>query len=280
VDDGDAGWISTGSWQSSPGATDIGGKLHWTSTTSGQATASAIWKASMPTDGYYEVGVFVNDNHASSGWAPYTIYSADPAKTGVQLKHLVQVDESHIGTFQSSFGQVITGGQWVGLGTYYFRSKQPGRVVLSNATGENGLQLSADGVEFASLVPLNYTFAVLDDGTPTQLAPGSTTPIQLTFQNKGNFAWNARGQDTVQVVYRWLDSQQKIISTSQPVSLPNAVAVNESAPISIQLLAPTQPGVYTLEWDLMQGKQLFSQQGAKAHDDSVNVDGSNVGNTG
>lgn len=272
VDDGDSGWSTTGNWQSAQASTDIGGKLHWTTTTSGSATASATWQTPLPGDGYYEIGAFVNDNHASSSWATYTIYSADPDKPGAEVKRQVQVDESHIGTFQSSFGQVKTGGQWVGLGTYYFRSTQPARVVLSNATGENGQQISADGVEFATLVPPTYAFAVPGDNTPSHMSAGSTAAVQLTFQNTGNFTWYARDKDGIQVIYRWLDSQQKTVSTGKPVPLPDNTAMNTTKAVSIQVQAPTQPGAYTLQWDLIQGKQSFSQLGAQPHNDSVTID--------
>lgn len=271
VDDGDEGWSTTGQWQSAQAPTDINGQIHWTTTTSSSATASATWQTSLPTDGYYEVGAFVNDNHASSSWATYTIYSADPDKPGVEHKHQVKLDESHIGTFQSSFGQVKTGGQWVGLGTYYFRNGQPGRVVLNNATGENGQQISADGVEFATLAPITYAFAMSKDNTPAQMASGSTVSVQLTLQNTGSFIWYTQGKDGIQVIYSWLDDQQKTVSTGQPVPLPHNMAKNATGPISIQVQAPTQPGKYTLQWDLIQGKQRFSQQGAQPHNDNVTV---------
>ncbi len=153
VDDGKAGWSSTGTWYRSLFKTDINGDLHWTPTSSGGATATATWHPTIPRDGYYEVGVFVDDTHASSGWAAYTVYSADPNRYGVVLQHTVYVDQAHIGLFQGPFGTVNTGPQWVGIGTYYFRHSMNGQVTLSNATGENGQQLAADGVEFAPISP-------------------------------------------------------------------------------------------------------------------------------
>ncbi len=148
VDDGSTDWTRTGTWHKSHAASDIGGKLHWTATTSGDATATATWQPTLPADGYYEIGVFVDDNHASSGWATYTIHSVDPTQTDKALQHIVYVDEEHIGSFPGPYGQVNTGPQWISLGTYYFTANTPARVVLSNATGEHGLEVAADGVEF------------------------------------------------------------------------------------------------------------------------------------
>ena len=41
--------------------------------------------------------------------------------------------------------------QWISLGTFFFKTSLPARVVLNNATGEKGEQLAADGVEFVPL---------------------------------------------------------------------------------------------------------------------------------
>jgi hypothetical protein len=149
VDDGSSGWTRTGSWHKASSSSDINVHMHWTSTTSGAATATATWQTTLPTDGYYEVGVFIDDNHASSSWAPYTISSVDPTDTTKVVHHTVYVDQEHIGSFQGPYGWENTGPQWIGLGTYYFTSLMAASVMISNATGENGLQLGADGVEFA-----------------------------------------------------------------------------------------------------------------------------------
>ncbi|WP_338253266.1 peptidoglycan DD-metalloendopeptidase family protein [Dictyobacter halimunensis] len=146
VDDSSSGWSSTGNWHRSAFWTDFRGSLHWTST--GGASATATWRPVIPADGYYEVGVYVDDTHATSSWVPYTIHSANPENPLLPVRHTVRVDESHIGVFGGPFGSVSTGTQWVSLGTYYFHRGTTGSVVLSNFTGEFGTQVAADGVEF------------------------------------------------------------------------------------------------------------------------------------
>jgi murein DD-endopeptidase MepM/ murein hydrolase activator NlpD len=148
VDDGDPGWSSSGLWRLARSATDINGDLRWTTTSAFGASATATWHPTLPANGYYEVGVFVDDSYATSGWLPYTVYSANPNNPTQVIRHTVYVDEAHIGSFRGPYGNVVTGAQWVGIGTYYFRSTQNGRIVVSNATGERGLQIAADGVEF------------------------------------------------------------------------------------------------------------------------------------
>ncbi len=149
VDDGDPGWSRTGFWRRASSQTSIHDTLHWTATASTGVTATATWRPAIPADGDYEVGVFVDDTHASSSWVPYTVYSVDPRRADVEVQHTVYLDESHIGRFSGPFGTVSTGPQWVSIGTYYFRSSMDARVVVSNNTGEIGQQMAADGVEFA-----------------------------------------------------------------------------------------------------------------------------------
>jgi murein DD-endopeptidase MepM/ murein hydrolase activator NlpD len=151
VNDGDKGFTTTGTWQKALAATNVKGDMHWTGTTSGSATASATWQTKLSKSGEYEVGFFVDDNNASSSWVPITVYSADPTHPGAVVRHTIHLDESHIGTFQSTFGTVSTGAQWVSLGTFYFHKGTTAQVMVTNATGEDGQQLGVDGVEFAPL---------------------------------------------------------------------------------------------------------------------------------
>ena len=279
VDDGGAGWSSTGNWSTATSSTDIRGELHWTPTTSGSATATATWQPQLPADGYYEVGVYVDDNHASSSWVPYTVYNADPNNPGNMVSHIVYVDETHIGSFQGPFGWENTGAQWIGLGMYYFRASMPGRVSLSNATGENGPTLSADGMEFVpvstQVLPTpttnSYAFNVASDGTPPALVPGSTTPVKMTLTNESNFTWSASGANAVQVVYRWLNAQNQVVATGNPAALSQDVSVNATVSLTVPVAAPSQPGAYTLQWDMQQGSTVFSSKGAQVKNDPVEV---------
>lgn len=275
VDDGGSGWSSTGTWTAQQSSTAINGNLHWTTTTSGAATASATWQPTIPADGYYEVGVFVDDNHASSSWSPFTVYSADPNVAGTEVSHNVYVDQSHIGAFQGPYSWENTGPQWVSLGIYYFRASQFGRVVLSNATDVSGEQLAADGVEF---VPVQTTapsptfdFSVSNDNTPNIVPANSTFNVNFTLKNSSSFAWNASGSDAVQLLYRWLNAQGQIVATGQTLALPQNVSIGGTIAITTQLQMPAQTGQYTLQWDMQQGTTLFSQHGGQAYNHMVFV---------
>lgn len=289
VDDGTSDWSSTGSWATATSSTDINGNLHYAATTSGSATATATWQPRLSSSGYYEIGVFVDDNHASSSWAPYTIYSADPNNPNSQVSHTVYVDESHIGTFQGPYGWESTGPQWIGLGVYYFNAAQNDHVTLSNATGETGLQVSADGMEFAPVSgvgnpPTPTPTPTQPTPTPTQphatyqesfgpvqalssLTPGVTIKENVTIQNQGNFTWPASGSNAVTLSYYWLDSQGKPISASiagqsNVTTLPSDVAPGQSIGLSLMVHAPALAGSYRLVIDAQQQGQWFGSLGA------------------
>jgi murein DD-endopeptidase MepM/ murein hydrolase activator NlpD len=297
VDDGTSDWSSTGSWATATSSTDINGNLHYTATSSGSATATATWQPQLPASGYYDVGVFVNDNHASSSWAPYTITSADPNNPNTPVTHTIDLDESHIGSFQGPYGWVNTGPQWISLGVYYFNTALPGHVMLSNATGENGLQISADGMEFVP-VP-GFGSSPTPTPTPTTPTPTPTTPTpspsptaygeafgpvqnltttspgmavteNVTVRNTGSLTWQASGSDAVSLGYYWLYSNGSPVSSSiveetNTASLSSNVASGQSAALSLQVHTPALSGSYKLVLDLQEQGAWFGSKGANPY---------------
>ncbi len=173
VDDASAGFSTTGAWQTAQGEGLIGGGMHWAATSTGNATATATWRPTLPSAGTYEVGVYVDPENASSQWAPYTITSL--GADGSPMTTTVHIDQEHIGIFQNAYGTINTGPQWVGLGTYTFGAgaNPSGQVTVSNATGEAGAQLGADAMEF---VPVS---AATPPVTPTPI-PATATPVPPT----------------------------------------------------------------------------------------------------
>jgi hypothetical protein len=273
VDDGDQGWVPSGNWARASATTDVHGDLHWTRTSSGAATAFSTWNPDLPADGYYEVATYIDDNHAASSWAPYTIYSSD--SSGNEVRHTVYIDQSHVGLFQGPFGIVNTGARWVGLGTYYFKKSMHGRVVLSNATGENGLELAADAIEF---VPVNieasmpsspqYAFAITGNNTPANLTPGSSAKVTLSVKNTGSATWAASGNNRVSVGYYWQDSSghavdQALTGSTTMGALPADVRSGASVSIPLTVYTPMLAGDYQLIYDVQYQGKWLSAQGAK-----------------
>src|SRR6266700_279290 len=274
VDDGSSGWVATGNRSPSSATNDVHGDLHWTKTSNGAATALATWNPDLPADSYYEVAAYVDDNHAASSWVPYTVYSSDPASAGNGVQHTVYLDQSHIGLFQSPFGVVNTGARWVGLGTYYFKKSMHGHVVLSNATGENGVELAADAVEFVPVniqlpqpAPPTYSFSITGNNTPANLTPGSLAKVTLNVKNTGSATWAASGNNRVIIGYYWQDSSghavdQAITGATTMSTLPGDVKTGASVSVPLTVRTPALAGNYQLVYDVQYQGKWLSAQGA------------------
>jgi len=151
------------------------------------------------------------------------------------------------------------------------------RLVMSNATGESGMQIAADGAEFVPVsvqITPSPRFQVTNDNTPSTMLPGGTAHINLTLKNTSNFTWNAYvsgSTQPVQVIYRWQNAQGQAITTSSPIALSQDVSVGSSVSITATIQAPMQFGTFTMQWDMQQGTTTFSQQGAQTKNDSIQV---------
>jgi hypothetical protein len=185
VDDGSRGFSTTGAWQTTTGTGFVGTTMRWTTTTPGNATATATWQPTLASAGAYEVAVYIDPANSASQWAPYTIHSLN--SKGQPITTTVWLDQDHIGSFQGAFGTINTGPQWVSLGTYLFAtgSTPNDAVTLSNATGEQNVQLGADAAEFVptsgGTAPASPTTPVSPTSTPTQptATPVPPTPTQV-----------------------------------------------------------------------------------------------------
>jgi Peptidase family M23 len=176
----EAGFSSTGNWQAAYAQKTIGSQMYWTSTSTGSATATATWQPNLTTPGLYEIGVYVDLANASSQWIPYTVTSLTNSGTATTT---VWLDQFHIGSFQGPYGPVNTGAQWVGLGTYQLG---PGsKVMVSNATGEQGEQIGIDAIEFVPVSGGVTGGSGQPAATPTATPlPPTPTPPSLTAPRK------------------------------------------------------------------------------------------------
>ena len=128
------------------------------------------------------------------------------------------------------------------------------------------------------------------DGTPSSMLPSSTAHVNVTLNNTSNFTWNTTGSNVVQLTYQWFNAQnqpvcsfngsdrQHVVSQNNNVNcppttvpLPQDVAPNASVNMAANVQTPAATGTYTLQWDMVQGTIVFSQQGAKVRNDAVNI---------
>ena len=126
-----AGYFETGVWTTTlhTGKGYAGTDYRWTEAATGSATATAVWTATLPSDGRYAVYVWYRPDTDRASDAQYTVHHAGGETT-------VVVDQQHHG---------IT---WRYLGTYGFRAGEEARVMLSNLSSESGRVVIADAVRF------------------------------------------------------------------------------------------------------------------------------------
>jgi uncharacterized lipoprotein YddW (UPF0748 family) len=109
-----------------------------------------------------------------------------------------------------------------------------------------------------------YWANYLDHDSPAVLQTGQTTTVSLSIQNEGTLTWLAEGTDRVVVGYRWRDSLGSVIPGHARSPLPHDVSYGGQVDVDdVTIVAPDQPGLYTLEWDLLhRGVGWFSLRGS------------------
>ena len=115
------------------------------------------------------------------------------------------------------------------------------------------LELTSYGVEF------------LTHDTPSLMGRESAYYVHLTLKNTSDGAWGTGfARDPVYVSYHWwTKSGEEVTDQGLRSHLLQMVAPDETVAMTAHVLAPSQPGKYVLEWDMVQeGVCWFGQRGA------------------
>lgn len=109
-----------------------------------------------------------------------------------------------------------------------------------------------------------YSVNWVSNTTPSNVSPGVTTSTTISFTNTGTLIWSAGGPNPVRVGYHWRDLHGNVVvwdGVRTPLLIdtpPGGTAV-----LIPTLQAPTTPGGYLFQWDLVQeGITWFQAQGA------------------
>ncbi len=109
-----------------------------------------------------------------------------------------------------------------------------------------------------------YGVEFLSDDTPSLMQKGGAYIVHLTVRNASDGAWDtgsARGP--VHISYHWWSSNGEATYDGVRSWLPQMVAPDETVAITAHVLAPSRPGKYVLEWDVVQENICwFGQRGA------------------
>ena len=116
-------------------------------------------------------------------------------------------------------------------------------------SGLRALPVSAFRVEWKSPDPL------------PSMPAGAATPVAVTVRNSSDQVWpNAQAADpsgsgagAVRLSYRWKTAAGGLlIGYKERIDLPNSLSPGESATLSVPVVAPSTPGDYKLQFDLVQ----------------------------
>ena len=116
-------------------------------------------------------------------------------------------------------------------------------------------------------------FAWLSDNTPSGQVTPATYTVAVQIKNTGSMTWPATGANAVHLSYHWVNSGgSTVVYDGVRTNLPSNIGPDGTVVLNATLEPPSQPGDYTLKWDMVQeGVTWFSQKGAPTCDISVHV---------
>ncbi len=108
-----------------------------------------------------------------------------------------------------------------------------------------------------------YLVAWLEVNAPTVMQPGEEVGFKVRIRNDGRHTWANTGAQAVRLGYRWYAADGGTIQGVR-TNLPQIVAAGQTVTVpSMRVRAPTAPGYYTLEIDLVEGENgWFADQGS------------------
>lgn len=154
---------------------------------------------------------------------------------------------------------VVLGAAFVGTACGPERPPAPGAYASAQpaaAAGRKDLPASAYQLEW-SPVPV-----------PATLKPGERVEVPVTVKNTSTTPWPANGRGELYVVrlsHRWLKPRGAVVAdfADRRAEVPGVVNPGGSVTVSAALVAPTQPGKYVVQFDLVhEGVAWFADRGA------------------
>lgn len=147
---------------------------------------------------------------------------------------------------------------------------RPGQYMLSWDLYQGGYDFfstrGASTLDVPVTVQVIYGARYVSHDTPTRLVGGTKYLVNLRVKNTGTIPWEARGTVPVTLSYRWYSATgEEVLTTKQlRTELPRTIQPGENLEISAYLEAPSQPGRYDLEWDLLFASAFwFSEKGVE-----------------
>ena len=160
---------------------------------------------------------------------------------------------------------------WLEQGEYGVVARQGGALLLRRDAPREALAavlqaLDAYGREF-------YRVEWLQAGTPTRVKVGELYRVPVRVRNAGSQCWQSPNQLPVRLAYRWWTADgAPVAADALRTDMPHRVDPGHEVSVQAWLLAPVEPGQYTLEWDLVrEGDAWFGDMGGTMLRQAVTV---------
>jgi hypothetical protein len=103
-----------------------------------------------------------------------------------------------------------------------------------------------------------YRFAV-DAPAQLTLTMGASERVPVRATNQGRLTWDSGANPPVYLSYHWLlpDGDRVVTFDGARTSFPAPVPPGTTVSLQAQVRAPRQPGLYRLEWDLVEEDRLW-----------------------
>jgi hypothetical protein len=109
-----------------------------------------------------------------------------------------------------------------------------------------------------------------------RLATGRPSQVPVTLTNTGRFTWDSTREPNFLLSYHWLrgGSEAVIQFDGQRTPFPDPVTPGRRITMNAWVIAPTEPGDYTLVWDVVhESRAWFSTEGVTPALSAVRVEG-------
>jgi SAM-dependent methyltransferase len=159
----------------------------------------------------------------------------------------------------------------------FFRVARPGGIVVFQLPGEP-VPIAHPRTRSTASLPTQVARAVIDAPAMLRCAPGAVLPLHILVRNAGSGTWPTMGEDDgrygIRLGNHWRGRFGWMLRRDDTrTALAHDLAPGESMEIGISPVAPSKPGVYTLEFDMVQEHvRWFAQAGSRTSRTRVHVD--------
>ena len=159
----------------------------------------------------------------------------------------------------------------------FFRVVRPGGVVVFQLPGEP-IPIAHQRTRSSAPLPRRAARASIDAPARLRCAPGAALPLHILVRNVGTGTWPTKGDDdgsySIRLGNHWRGRFGWMLRRDDArTELAHDLAPGESMEIGINPVAPSLPGVYTLEFDMVQEHvRWFAQAGSRCARTRVHVD--------